>query len=951
MRKRNIGLGVAVLVVTSLVAVWWSGRDRGDSAFVERDSRRAVLRQVLPFHGQASDVKRGASAGWLVEPGIASRRVAGVVLADGKPVVAAKVALRSEFARLGNIEVPTRVTDASGRFDFGLQVPTTYALSVMAEAFQVEVVVTNLRNPREEPAPDELLVELQPCASWIYGEVTDLSGERIRNGIIAVAAKISNASWFEELYELPMQTDGTFSLCRPAKSRHQLWIKAAGYQTAWLRDAMPPDGYAVQLLPAGRAKGVVVDEQGAAIANARVVAMAGIRGTGPFALTALSQSDGSFAFTNLSPGRVEFAADHAGYHSIDALWPSAEIEAGQDSAEIRIVMAPLRRLSGVVLDGEVPVVGVRVGTALQAITQEDGSFVTNALRGDELTMKVEGYEVTNPIIAAGDGDITDLVVRVRSRAVVYGRVTSKGKPVVGAVVSVSGNTDPMDFAIHRATRARSGPDGHYQLPGLAKGSHEIRAHHAKTGLRSHAQQIDVGAQGRHPVDFELNVGARVHGVLVDASGQTVANVEMQLTGAVASNTAKNASPGLIHGSKTVTGVDGTFEFRGLASGTYSLCLGWCWKNESDPRYGPLEGDAWPSVAVPNDDSEVELRLVTGATTGLQISGAVVDDTGAPLAFARVQNARRDARTRCDESGHFTLKNLPEGEVELSANVPNKGRSKNVTIAAGATSVKLVVPRLATLKGTIVGGSGLCEVALGSGEPRRSGSHSASGVREFSFADVTPGSHVLEAWCEDGATRTPVDVVPGEENIIEVTVGDSASLHGIVRSFPSGEFLEGYRCSVGMSSATSDAQGEFTLDAVAPGDIEVACSQRMWIGSGAGRTWVALAPGSTSEVDVWVYEASEGEEASFELLGAAMKPVDARQYATIAFHRILSGGAAEQAGIKEGDVLVSVAGAKAQEGAALAAFTYLLYRPPGALIDVVVARGGEQLRLSVQLPTR
>jgi hypothetical protein len=887
-----------------------------------------------------------------VEPGIASRRIAGLVLANGKPVVAAQVSLRSEFARLGNINAPTRVTDAKGRFDFGLQVPTTYAVSVLAENFQSEVLVTNLRNPREEPAPYELLVELQPCASWIYGEVTDLSGERIRNGIIAVAAKISYASWFEELYELPMQTDGTFSLCKPAHSRDQIWIKAEGYQTAWLRDAMPPDGYAVHLLPAGRAQGVVVDEQGAAIANARVVAMAGIRaGRSPYALTTLSQGDGSFAFADLSPGRVEFAADHASYHSIDVPWPSAEIEVAQDSEGIRIVMAPLRRLSGVVLDGDAPVVGVRVGTALQAITQEDGSFVTNAFRGDELTMKVEGYEVEDPLIAAGDGDLTDLVVRVRSRAVVHGRVTSKGKPVVGAVVSVSARSDPMDFAMHRETRARSGPDGRYQLPGLAKGSHEIRARHSRLGLRSHAQKVNVDTHGRYAVDFELNVGARVRGVLIDASGQTVPNVEMHLTGGLASNTAEKASPGLIGGFTAVTGVDGTFEFRGLSSGTYRLCLGWCWKDESDPRYGPLEGDAWPSVAVPNDDSEVELRLVTGATTGLQISGTVIDDTGAPLAFAPVQNVRRDARTRSDEQGHFTLKNLPEGDVDLEARVPNKGRSKSVTVAAGATNVKLVVPRLATLKGTIVGGSGLCGVALGSGEPSRAGSHSESGVREFSFADVAPGSHILEAWCEEGATRTPVEIAPGEEKTIEVTVGDSASLHGIVRSFPSGDFLAGYRCSVGMGSATSDAQGEFTLAALASGDIEVVCTQMMRVGSGAGRAWVSLTPGSASHVDVWVYEAQKDEKASFDLLGAKMGPLDARRYASIVIRQIRSGGAAEQAGIKEGDVLVSVAGAKAQGGAAMAALRYLLYRPPGALIDLVVARGDAQLRLSVQLPTR
>ena len=954
MRKRYIGLVVAVFAAIAVLVSWWQG---GSSEFVERDSSRRVSRASIPLPSAKPNTGAPAAtlASWFVEPGIASRRVAGVVLANGKPVAGAKVALRSEYARLSGIAPPSRTTDAGGRFDFGMQVPTVYAVSVLSNEHQAHVVVTNLRNPRTVPAPDALVVELEPCASWIYGEVTDISGGTIGNGKVVVATKISMASWFEELYELPLETDGTFSLCRPAQSRHQLWIKAPGYQTSWLREAMPPGGYQVELLPAGLATGVVVDEAGMPIAGARVVAYAGIRIRGaPYALTTLSQDDGSFSFTDLSPGRFEFPADHAKYYSKHA-WPAAAVEAGEEAADIRIVMSPLRTIAGVALDGEEPVVGVAVGRSQLAITQEDGSFVASDV-GTEFIMQVEGYTVANPVVPAGDQNITDLVVRVRPRAVVRGRITAKGKPVAGATVGVVGETGQLGFPKRSPARAQTGPDGRYQLPGLAKGRYEISARHATSGRRSRAMSIDVGAQGDYVLDIDLSLGANLSGVLVDASGHGVPNVELHVAGGVPSRSDRKVVGHAGGGFEARTNTDGEFEFRGLSSGSYSLCIGTCWNEKSDPRYPPLEGETWPLIDVPNDDSDVEVRLVTKATAGQEIRGVVVDDIGAPHAYAMVQNERRDARARTDEEGRFTLKGLPDGEVTLSARVPNRKRSEKVMVNSGATDVELVVPRMATVSGTIVGGAGPCTIQMAPSASTPisfalygSDTHKATGVREFHFVDVTPGSHVIEATCESGASRTAHEIAPGGAQSIEVTVAASASLRGTVRSFPSGELLEGFHCSIGGESDESDAQGEFELAVLAAGEANVSCV-RLRRSGGAGRAFVALTPGDASTVDIAVFEPDDEDEASWKLLGAKFGPVDPSRHETLVFRAVVEGGAAEQAGIQDGDILVSIAGANAQHGAALAAMTYLLYQQPGARIELVVTRDGEKLSISIELPT-
>src|SRR5262249_38492270 len=113
---------------------------------------------------------------WATQSGAPSRRIAGRVVFDGKPIGGAKVTLG--FEALGEAgPVRTTSNDVSvmgilqrvaetrstpdGSFDFGVQPAMVFTVSASADNYSSGAVVVDNANPRS--TPDHLIVSLGAC--------------------------------------------------------------------------------------------------------------------------------------------------------------------------------------------------------------------------------------------------------------------------------------------------------------------------------------------------------------------------------------------------------------------------------------------------------------------------------------------------------------------------------------------------------------------------------------------------------------------------------------------------------------------------------------------------------------------------------------------------------------------------------------------------------------------
>jgi hypothetical protein len=218
----------------------------------------------------------------------------------------------------------------------------------------------------------------------------------------------------------------------------------------------------VVLFPEARIEGAVIEAVGAPIAGAVVAANQRPNRT-------TTGADGRFVLAGLAPGRVSVTVRLPGASS----WPTATaaVGPGETGRDLVLIAEPFRRIAGVVLDADSsqPVAGARVSGA---ITGAGGRFVLERASTETFPLWVTDLDVEGgpgTWIEAGAEPVEDVVIRVRRRPRVAGRVLGRrGDPVAGAVVMalrwVEGG--PSDYGRLRPPRAISGPGGDFVLADL-----------------------------------------------------------------------------------------------------------------------------------------------------------------------------------------------------------------------------------------------------------------------------------------------------------------------------------------------------------------------------------------------------------------------------------------------------------------------------------------------------
>ncbi|MEZ5988270.1 MAG: carboxypeptidase-like regulatory domain-containing protein [Planctomycetota bacterium] len=156
--------------------------------------------------------------------------------------------------------------------------------------------------------------------------------------------------------------------------------------------------------------------------------------------------------------------------------------------------------------------GQRVRILAEATTDERGRFGFDVARGLQHRLKAtkEGFAARTSLSAVGGSEV---VIRLGRGAMVSGQVTGKedGRPIPGAGIriTVSGESPHLG-------ETRTGADGRYRLTDLPAETVYALCFAPHQGVPV-GKQLDIVAGGKHVVDFELESGRSVTGVVTDAS--------------------------------------------------------------------------------------------------------------------------------------------------------------------------------------------------------------------------------------------------------------------------------------------------------------------------------------------------------------------------------------------------------------------------------------------------
>jgi hypothetical protein len=251
-------------------------------------------------------------------------------------------------------------------------------------------------------------------------------------------------------------------------------------------------------------------------------------------------------------------------------------------------------------------------------------------------------------------------------------ITFSGVPVTGLVVDkdtdlpvslafVSAKPKEKD-AIPRATSAQTGADGRFQLD-ADPGDYTLFARAEGYGIA----KIDatVGASGLSDARLELEKGLEIKGRVLDASGQGVSSVGVQLR-------SEDSDYG---GGQTLP--DGSFRISGLAAKPYNLCAG-----------TDLAGYA-VRMSVSPGGTDITLNLRPASRVRLLVKGP--DGAPLPKAYASVAKLGgavisvpfMGGRGPTDSTGVTEIA-TPAGALEIDVHAEQYKGTAKVSVGAGAT---------------------------------------------------------------------------------------------------------------------------------------------------------------------------------------------------------------------------------------------------------------------------
>lgn len=549
------------------------------------ESERRVAYRLRPGDVLARDfrLRRGAPSDPLRNGAPSAHAPAGSILgvvvdADGAPVSGAEVR---------GSDMGSAVTDDAGAFRFDDVAPGRHSIDAVGlnARGRAEVAVKSERR-------SDVTVRLGPSDVVVRGRLRFADGAAPPPGTrVRTYWDVASGSDGGRSPAAPVRADGSFVVgaARDA-TRFRIRAEVPGLiPWAWDDEGIWPartDGSWVTTVegcseyernvavPGGAALSgrVVAKEGGAPIAGAWIlVRQCCILGSPYNPVRATTDADGRFSIPHAYERRWAVGVEAPGFAPF-AVW----MDAG--SAPMTFALERSLSVEGVVrlADGR-PAVGAVVRAVredcspLNPSGREDrsegtvdsaGRFRVTELPPGRFTLVAGPRSTSNEFVlptrvsdvAAGSSDLRMVVALGAS---ISGRVVDpKGTPIVDAQVRATrvGPAVPDD-AWHST---KSGPDGRFELRGLAPGEYGISVSRYWEGRPGHVEtQMPPVSAGRTGLEVVLAESATVAGVLVDAAGEPLGERWVELR-----------PVGLAGAAGTRTDVGGVFVVDGLPPGEY-----------------------------------------------------------------------------------------------------------------------------------------------------------------------------------------------------------------------------------------------------------------------------------------------------------------------------------------------------------------------------------------------
>lgn len=722
----------------------------------------------------------------------------------------------------GSTLIGSTLSDSSGLYTISGLALGSYTLSVLSTNYQSTTV--SFIATASQTLTENIALNANPGS--LSGNVTDsstttpLAGATvtIKQGAVVITSQVTD-------------TDGNWIISNLAPGSYTIVIGATSYQTSTLGATVQPNFTSATTISLTANPGEVtgqVSSSSVGLSGATVDVLQNNVVVG----SAITDNAGNYTINSLAPGSYSIRATSANYNTV----VQGLVIASNQQTTVNLALNPNPgSISGQIIDSNSsqPLSGITINVIrsntliASALTDANGNYRIDNLSPGSYTLTTASalFQVATQgaIVSSNQTQVVNLSL-LDQPGTLSGQITdqSNGLSLSGALISVLNGSNTLATVL-------TDSNGNYVISGLAPGSYTVRVTLNTYQTVTQSALVSAAAVTSVNIALQSNPGS--------VTGQVKNTIGDPITGG---SVVLHVIQGNVVLASTLTDSSGVYLIENLQPGNYSLSV--------------MAGGYQSSVGSINIQPGLTTTLdFTLASQPGNLAGTIQDSTG-PIIGATIQvfsNTTLLASVLSDSSGNYQISNLAPGQYVLHVIATNyQGVSKTVTISANATTTSnlTLIPNPGSITGNVVdSNTGLPLVGILVNITKNStlvATALTDSEGNFVIAGLAPDTYSIVA--SGGTYQTSaysVSVTAGNTTVVNFSLQSQPGVvSGIItdsNSIPIAnalvEVLQGTNV---LASAETDANGNYTLNGLAPGSYVIRVTADLFQIAVQGTTVVA-----------------------------------------------------------------------------------------------------------------